>query len=97
MDQHGDRERPEGYEEMMTKLAVQVRELSTDALEIANLSSDEIERIEQIPETERTPEEQNQRVSMQLFYQDGFGSRRNGYIHGVFLEESIRFPLCKIG
>ena len=44
MDQHGDRERPAGYEQAMTQLAVKVRELGADGLEIANLASDEINR-----------------------------------------------------
>ena len=30
MDQHGDRERPAGYEQAMTQLAVRVRELGAD-------------------------------------------------------------------
>lgn len=67
MDQHGDRERPAGYEEAMTQLAVRVRELGADGLEIANLASDDIARLEQVPEGERKPEEQNQLVMMQLF------------------------------
>ena len=67
MDQHGDRERPAGYEQAMTQLAVKVRELGADGLEIANLASDEIDRLQQIPETDRKPEEQNQLVMMQLF------------------------------
>ena len=53
MDQHGDREKPAGYEEAMTQLAIRVRELGADGLEIANLTSDEISRIEQISESER--------------------------------------------
>ncbi len=67
MDQHGDRERPEGYEEAMTQLAVRVRELGADGLEIANLAADTIAQIETIAESERKPEEQNQLVMMQLF------------------------------
>ncbi len=67
MDQHGDRERPEGYEEAMTQLAIRVRELGADGLEIANLASDTISQIETIPESDRKPEEQNQLVMMQLF------------------------------
>ncbi len=67
MDQHGDRERPAGYEETMTQLAVRVRELGADGLELANLSADEITRLEQIPESERQPEEVNQLIMMQLF------------------------------
>ena len=67
MDQHGDRERPAGYEEAMTQLAVRVRELGADGLEIANLASDDIERLQQIAESDRKPEEQNQLVMMQLF------------------------------
>ena len=67
MDQHGDRERPAGYEEEMTQLAVRVRELGADGLEIANLASNEIARLEQLPEAERKPEEQNQLIMMQLF------------------------------
>lgn len=67
MDLHGDRERPQGYESTLTSLAVQVRELGADALEIANLATDDIERITQIPEEQRSPEEQNQWVSLQMF------------------------------
>lgn len=67
MDQHGDRERPAGYEQAMTQLAVRVRELGADGLEIANLASDEIARLEQISESDRKPEEQNQLVMMKLF------------------------------
>ena len=67
MDQYGDRERPVGYEKVMTQLAVQVRELGADGLEIANLAADEILRLEQIPEEERTPEDSNKLVVMQLF------------------------------
>ena len=67
MDQHGDRERPAGYEKAMTQLAVRVRELGADGLEIANLASNEIARLEEVPEAERKPEEQNQLVMMRLF------------------------------
>ena len=67
MDQYGDRERPTGYEQTMTQLAVRVRELGADGLEIANLASDEIARLEQTAEADRKPEEQNQLVMMQLF------------------------------
>ena len=67
MDRHGDRERPAGYEKGMTELAVHVRELGADGLEIANLAADEILRLEQIPEAERTPEDSNKLVMMQLF------------------------------
>ena len=66
MDQYGDRERPTGYEQAMTQLAVRVK-LGADGLEIANLASDEIARLEQISEAERKPEEQNQLVMMQRF------------------------------
>lgn len=67
MDLHGDRERPQGYESTLTSLAVKVRELGADALELANLATDDIERITQIPEEQRSPEEQNQWVSLQMF------------------------------
>lgn len=67
MDQHGDRERPAGYEAAMTQLAVRVRELGADGLEITNLAANEIARLEQVSEAERKPEEQHQLVMMQLF------------------------------
>jgi len=67
MDLHGDRERPAGYEEGMIQLAVRVRELGADGLEIANLAGDTIAQLEQIPEDQRKPEEQNQLMMMKLF------------------------------
>lgn len=67
MDLHGDRERPAGYEEGMIQLAVRVRELGADGLEIANLAGDTIDQLEQIPESQRKPEEQNQLMMMRLF------------------------------
>ena len=67
MDLHGDRERPAGYENVMTELAVRVRELGADGLEIANLAGDTIAQLEQIPEGDRKPEEQSQLMMMQLF------------------------------
>ena len=66
MDIHGDREL-QGCESTLTSLAVKVRELGADALELANLATDDIERITQIPEDQRSPEEQNQWVSLQMF------------------------------
>ena len=94
MDQHGDRNTPQGYQSQFAQMAVEIRSLQADANTIFQLAEDERRQLENVLESERSSQQQQRQMQLQGFEvhfahaQNEIGESRRD-LRGMRIDESI--------